>query len=183
MKKQMALAGAVVAILVGTIAVANAQRPGGVGPQGRGGAQMGQGMGQHPALGFGRFGGGPGGRDGRPGRPGAAGIMLRGLDLTEDQQTHVKALLESQREANQAGMKAVAEARQALHAAVFGAAGSGSIADLQAKLSAAEQAQLARRVEAQIALAGILTPEQKAKLLERGGRGGRGPGGPGNGRD
>lgn len=174
MRKQLAFAGVVVAALVVTMAVTHAQRPGGMGRLGGG---PGQGPGQGFGQGFGRMGGGPGGpMFGR--RGGGPGMMLAGLNLTTDQRAQVKTLFESERDSHQAGMKALAEARQALHAAIFApVVDSGAVAALQAKIAAAEQAQLAARVQTQLTLAGILTPDQRAKLLARGGRG-MGRGGP-----
>lgn len=178
MRKQLAFAGVVVAGLVVTMAVASAQRPGGMG-QGRGPGQgIGQGQGFGP--GFGRQGGGPGGPGGRGGgmfgRGGGPGMMLAGLDLTAAQQEQVKALVESERDANQAGRQAIGEARQALHAAIFAnVVDPGAAAALQTKITAAEQVQLAREVQTQLTLSNILTPEQRAKMLNR-----RGPGRGGN---
>ena len=110
-------------------------------------------------------------------------MMLAGLDLTDDQKAQVKQIFESERDANQAARQAQHEARQALQAAIFGANGAGAnVAALQAKVMAGEQALLAQHVATQKALSGILTVEQKVKLLERGGRRGGGERGPGFGR-
>ncbi len=177
MKKHLAVAGVVAAVLVTSMAVVAAQRPGGLGPRGGGfgpgqGQGMGLGQGAGQGQGFGRRGGGPGGP--MLGR-GGPGMMLMGLDLSSEQQAQVKTLFESEREANQAGRQAVAEARQALHAAIFAnVVDPGTIAGLQEKIAAAEQAQLKRSVDTQLTLSGILTPEQRAKVLARDGRGGRG---------
>ena len=172
MKKLLTFAGVVVAGLVVTMAVAHAQRPGGMG-------RLGMGPGQGPGQGFGRMGGGPGGGGPMFGRGGGPAMMLAGLDLSADQQAQVKTLFESERDSHQANMKALAEARQALHAAIFAnTVDSGAVASLQAKVAAAEQAQLAAQVQTQLTLAGILTPDQRAKLAARGGRG-MGRGGPG----
>ena len=104
--------------------------------------------------------------------------MLGGLDLTADQQTQVKQLMESERDASRQSRQALGEARQALHAAIFGSPGdSAAVAALQARVVAAEQAQLNREVQLQLTLAGILTPEQRAKVLARKGPGGLGDGG------
>ena len=185
MRKQLAFAGVVVAGLVLTMAVANAQRPGGRGPGG--GLGQGVGQGQGPGQGFGqgqgfgpgmgRQGGGPGGRGAMFGRGGGPGMMLAGLDLSAAQQEQVKALFESERETNQAGQQAIGDARQALHAAIFAnVVDNGAVAALQAKIVAAEQAQLSRHVQTQLTLSGILTADQRAKVLTHRGRGGRGPG-------
>jgi Spy/CpxP family protein refolding chaperone len=107
-------------------------------------------------------------------RGGGPGMVLRGLDLTDDQQSQVKALFESERDAAKAGAEAVFTARQALHAALFAnVVDSGAVASLQAKVAAAEQTELAREVQTQLALSNILTADQRAKVLARGGRGGR----------
>lgn len=182
MRKQLAFAGVVVAGLVLTMAVANAQRPGGSGPGGGLGQGVGQGQGpgqgQGFGPGFGRQGGGPGGPGrGMFGRGGGPGMMLAGLDLSAAQQEQVKALFESERETNQAGQQAIGEARQALHAAIFAnVVDNGAVAALQAKIVAAEQAQLSRHVQTQLTMSGILTADQRAKVLTHRGRGGRGPG-------
>jgi Spy/CpxP family protein refolding chaperone len=169
MRKQLVFAGVVVAGLVLTMAVANAQRPGGLG--------FGPGFGQGMGPGFGRQGGGPGGPGGMFGRGGGRGMMLAGLDLTANQQEQVKALFESERDANQAGQQAIAEARQALHAAIFAnVVDPGAVSALQAKIIAAEQAQLSREVQSQLTLSGILTADQRAKMLAQSGPG-RGRGG------
>lgn len=161
MKKLMAVAVVVVAGLGWTMAVAHAQLPGGgPGPQGGGGRQ-----------GIGRLGGGPGGPGGA-GRGAGPGINLAALNLSDDQQTQVKALFESERATNQANALAVMEARAALRAAVFApTVDSNALTGLQAKVSAAEQAQLASEVQSELTLAGILTPEQRAKVASH-----RGPG-------
>lgn len=168
MKKQLLFAGAVVAGIVLSAAAIDAQRPGGLGP--RGGAGIGQGPG--PGVGRGGFRGGPG-----LGRGGGRGpMMLGGLDLSDDQKATVKALFDSERDANQDGVRVLHDARQALHDAIFAnAVDGGAIASLTATVAAAEKAQLERHVQTQQALAGILTPEQRAKLADRRGRGpGRG---------
>lgn len=145
-----------------------------MGPRG-GGAGIGQGLGPGQGVGRGGFRGGPGG-PGFGGMGGRGPMMLAGLDLTDDQQARVKALLDGERDANQDGAKALQEARRALHDAIFAnAVDGGAIAALTAKVAAAEKAQLERHVQTQQALAGILTPEQRATLAARGGRGpGRG---------
>ena len=182
MKKLLVFAGVVVAGLVITMVAVNAQRAGGRGPGG--GQGVGQGQGQGFGPGFGRQGGGPGG-PGVPGGPGRGmfgrgggpAMMLAGLGLTEAQREQVKALFESEREINQAGQQAIIVAREALHAALFANVTDGSaIAALQAKIIAAEQVQLSRHVQTQLTLSGILTAEQRARVLARQGRGGRGPG-------
>lgn len=172
MKKNLMTAGAVAAGLVLMMAVASAQGPGqGFGPRG-GGQGMGQGMG--------RQSGGPGGP--MFGRGGGPRMMLAGLNLTNDQQAQVKSLMESERDVTQASARALAEARGALHAAIFAnTVDTGAVAALQAKVAAAEQAQLAQEVQTQLAVAGILTPDQRAKMAARSGRG-PGRGGPGRSR-
>lgn len=175
MKKLLAAVAVVAACVAWTAAVADAQRPNGLG-NGAGSADQGQGPGRQGRLGgprgmFGR--GGPAG----PGGPGAPGFMLGGLNLSDDQQAQVKAAVEADRSANKDLRKAAGDAHQALRAAILGAnANSGDIASLQAKVAASEQARLAADVKLQTTIAGILTPEQRAALLARGGPG-RGRGG------
>lgn len=174
MKKHLVMSGVVVMGLVFAAATINAQRPGGFGPRG-GGQGLGPGQGQGLGAGQGRLG--MMGRGGPAGRGGGAGFMLAGLGLTDAQQEQVKSLFESERAANQQSMQAIGELRQQLHAAVFApTVDQTAVSALQAKIVAAEQAQLSRHVQTQLTLSGILTPEQRAKVAARQGRGGRGPG-------
>lgn len=168
MRKLIAVAVVVAAGLGWTMTVTHAQLPGGGQGVGRG-----QGVGQGRALG--RVGGGPGGM---PGRGGGRGVILGGLGLTEDQHAQVKALFESERASHQANVKALMEARSALREAIFAnSVDANAVAALQARIVAAEQAQLSAEVKTELALSGILTPEQRAKVATR-----RGPGRAGGGR-
>lgn len=119
MKRTLAIVGAAALAVTGAVAIAQAQGPEAPGadqrnagiafnqaqPRGPGAQRPGmgqrQGLGQRQGFRRGPQGvmRGPGGRGpglGRPGRGG--GIGLRGLDLTEEQRTQVKALHEKLRQ-------------------------------------------------------------------------------------
>jgi periplasmic protein CpxP/Spy len=140
------IAVAAVVLAVG-ISTAVAQGPGGRGPgQGRGFA-------------------GPGGGPGGPGRPFP---MLRHLNLTDAQREQVKALVEEQRKQNDtAPMRKVGELQRALQAAVFAETpDTAQIDQLRASIAEAEAAALAARVDLQLKIAQILTPEQRQQARE-----------------
>lgn len=176
MTKRLMFTGATAAFLVAAIALVGAQGrrgPGGQfgpgqGPDGRGqmlGGPDGQMRG--PGGGFGQFRGGPGfGRGGRMGGGPMAG--LAGVGLTDDQREQVRGILDAQRDSARETMGALGDARRSLHDAIFAATpDAGAIAAAQAKLAEAETAQIAAHVKAQTAIAAILTPEQKAKLIRK----------------
>ncbi len=135
-----------------------------------------------------------------PGRgPGAQqGPGLRGLNLTEDQQTKVKAI----HERHQAAIKAKGEAAQAAHEAMRtamadAATDAQALRTLHDKASAAQFEMMLEHRAVQQEILPLLTAEQKAKFQKgprgmgpggergmgrhgKGGMGmGRGPGGPG----
>jgi Spy/CpxP family protein refolding chaperone len=168
MKKGLILTGVVAAMFVAGFAFVEAQ---GRGP--------GQGFGRQTGPMFGR----PGMEFGRAGRD---GLLRRGplgafagLDLTDAQRTQLRELLEGERTGGRDAAKALGDAHKTLHDAIFAASpDANAIAAAQSAVAAAETAALAERVKTQSAIAKILTPEQRAKLAERGERGGRGPRGP-----
>ena len=134
-----------------------------------------QGPGRH---GFGQ--GGPGGPGG-PGGRGAAMGLLRGLDLTEQQQAQLKALREADRDSRQ-GPPADVTLRRQLQTELFAdVPDDAKVASLQDQLAAAQSERLAKEVAAEQKIAQVLTAEQRAQVrqrLEQGpaARGGRGPG-------
>jgi len=135
------------------------------------------GGGQPPA------GRGPGPGQGRGG-PGGPLPILRQLNLTETQREQIKALTDEQRARNDAQSPArkLVELQRALEAAVFAdTPDSAQIEQLRAGIAEAEAAFLAARVELQLKIAQILTPEQRKQAREltdrRPGRAGR-AGGP-----
>jgi Spy/CpxP family protein refolding chaperone len=154
-KRTLSTIAATAIVLAVGISTAVAQGPGGRGPgQGRG------------------FGPGPGG-------PGGGLPALRQLNLTEDQRAQVKAVLDEQRKQNDgSAVRKVGELQRALQAAVFAdTPDTGQIDQLRAQIAEAEAAALAARVDVQLKIAQILTPEQRQQARESiGKRPGRGPG-------
>ncbi|HXW03658.1 MAG TPA: Spy/CpxP family protein refolding chaperone [Vicinamibacterales bacterium] len=127
--------------------------------------------GQRPGRGPG-FGPGPGGRGLIP--------FARVVDLTEDQRTQIRSILQQAREGRDAGPAGAALHRQ-LEAELFAdVPDEQKIEQLKEQLAQAQAQGLARRIELQKQIAQVLTPEQRAKVREelaktpaRGGR--RGP--------
>lgn len=124
-----------------------------------------QGGGMGPGAGFFQERG-PGG----PGRgPGRGGFMfsLRGLDLTEDQRTQIKAIHDAEREARQ-GPPAEAQLHRQLRAALYAEGPDAQkIADLQQQLAQAHAARLAKQIAVEQKIAAVLTAEQRAQVVER----------------
>lgn len=133
-------------------------------PQGRG---FGRGMGPGP--------GGPGG----PGMgPGPMGIFQQ-LNLTEAQREQIRAMTEEWRK--DPPEVRMMELEKQLHTLVFSDAPDlGKINELKAAIAAAQSEHLSRRVDHELQLVQVLTPEQLAKAREiiANGR----PPGPGRGR-
>jgi periplasmic protein CpxP/Spy len=145
-KRTLSAIAATAVVLALGISTAVAQGPGGRGPgQGRG------------------FAGGRG-----PGGPGGPLPMLRQLNLTDAQRDQVKALVEDQRKQNDgSALRRVGELRQALQAAIFAdAPDSAQIDQLRASIAEADAAALAARVDLQLKIAQILTPEQRQQARE-----------------
>jgi protein CpxP len=136
-------------------------------------AAISAGAGQLPA------GRGPGSGQGRGG-PGGPLPILRQLNLTEAQRAQIKALTDEQRAQNDAQSPArkFVELQRALEAAVFAdTPDNAQIDQLRAGIAEAEAGLLAARVELQLKIAQILTPEQRKLARElsdrRTGRAGR----------
>jgi periplasmic protein CpxP/Spy len=144
-KRTLSTIAATAIVLAVGITTAVAQGPGGRGP-GRG------------------FGPGPGG----PGGPGGPLPVLRQLNLTDAQRDQVKALLDAERQQNQgAGPQKMGELQKALDAAIFAdAPDPAQIDQLRASIAEAEAAALAARVDLQLKIAQILTPEQRQQARE-----------------
>jgi periplasmic protein CpxP/Spy len=111
------------------------------------------------------------GRPGGPGRgPGFGGPLplLRQLDLTDAQRDQIKALTDAQRQqADQAPGRKMMELQRSLQAALFADTPDHSQIDqLRASISEAEGAALAARIDMQLKIAQILTPEQRQKARE-----------------
>lgn len=107
MTRRFAIIGVAALALTGTAAIqAQPARPGNAGDrprmeQGQRGPGFGQGQGMGQGMGMGQrqgqgqgMGQGQGFRRGGPGRPGGPGMALRGLNLTDEQKTQVKAIHE-----------------------------------------------------------------------------------------
>jgi Spy/CpxP family protein refolding chaperone len=105
---------------------------------------------------------------GGPGRRGGGPMFaLRGLDLTEEQQTRIKAIHDAERE-SQPGPPADGAVHRLLQEAVFAETpDAGQIAALQQQLVQAQSARLAKRIAIEQQIAQILTPEQRAQVRER----------------
>ncbi len=152
---------AIVALAVVAIVAAGAFvfAQGGPPPQRAGRGQM---MGQGP--------GGPGGRGGMMG--------LGRLNLTDDQRAQVQKLMEANRQAHQPEQQKMADAQKALRDAIFADAGpdESAIQAAQAQIQSLEPQMAQHRVEMQVAIAKILTADQRKQMREMP------PMGPGGGR-
>jgi periplasmic protein CpxP/Spy len=109
---------------------------------------------------------GPGGRSGQgPGRGGM--VMLRGLDLNEDQQAQIKAIHDAERDSHQ-GPAAEFELQRQLQAEIFAdAPDAQKVTSLQQQIAQAQSARLANRIATEQKIAQVLTAEQRAKVRER----------------
>lgn len=135
-----AVAGAIAAAFVASVAVA--QQAPGQGVQGRGGR-------------------GPGGPGGPGGRMGA--VILQ--DLTEEQRQQIRAIHQEQRKD---GPPADANLRRDLEAELLAdTANDQKLEDLKQQILAAEAANLSRFIDVQKRVAQVLTAEQRAKARER----------------
>jgi periplasmic protein CpxP/Spy len=119
---------------------------------------------------------GPGGRGlGPGGGPGPGPFpMLQRLDLTDAQKEQVRAILTET--AGQETRQALGKLQQDLNDAVLAdTPDPARIEQLKASIAEAEANALAQRVDVQLRIAQILTPEQREKARERpAGRRGRG---------
>ncbi len=99
--------------------------------------------------------------------------MARGLDLTDDQQTQIKTILETARNASEPLHKQMDEAHKQLEAATA----NGQFDEAQVRALANQQAQLmadsiVEHERTKSRIFAILTPEQRAKADEMHKRGG-----------
>ncbi|MET0213088.1 MAG: periplasmic heavy metal sensor [Vicinamibacterales bacterium] len=137
------------------------------------------------AAGQSPVGRGPGGGPGRGG-PGGPMPVLRQLNLTDAQREQIKTLTDAERAARtqsggQAPARTLFELQQSLQAAIFAdTPDTAQIDQLKANIAEAEAAALAGRIDLQVKIAQILTPEQRAQAREltaqranRAGRAGR----------
>jgi Spy/CpxP family protein refolding chaperone len=165
----MIFTGAIAVFLMAGLAAVDLDAQGRVGGRLGGGGLGQQRLGQQ-RMGQQRLGGQRQGGRGGPGRGGQMGpggplAELAQLDLTPDQREKVRDILEADRDKNMDALQALGDARRALNAAIYAEKpDTAAIASLQAKIVEGESAQLAREIKVRQAVAGILTPEQKAKL-------------------
>jgi protein CpxP len=140
-----------------------------------------------PFGGPGLFQDGPGaGRQGRAHGPRGGGLMfgLRGLDLTDEQRTQIRAIHEAERggagsvAGGRSGVPVDAALRRELQTQLFAdAPDAQKIAALQQELVQAHSARLARQIALEQKIAQVLTAEQRAQVREGlGQRGWRDPG-------
>lgn len=123
-----------------------------------------------PGMGGG-YGGMMGGGYGQ-GRYAEGGPMARFLNLTEAQQKNLKAIQDHHQATLEAKFKAADEARDAMHDAMSDPATSDAkVQELHAKMADAMTALMLERRAMDREFQAILTPEQKATLVERGTRG------------
>ena len=110
----------------------------------------------------------PGGDQGRGG-PGGPLPILRQLNLTDAQRQQIRALTDEQRAQSPAESprRTLGELQRALRAAIFAdTPDSAQIDQLRASIAEAEAAVLAARVELQLKISQILTPEQRKQARE-----------------
>lgn len=137
--------GAVAAVFVASVAMAGGQVPA-QGEQGRRGP------------------GGPGfGGPGGPGGRGGFGVIMR--ELTPEQRTQVRAIMDEERPD---GPPADGKLRRDLEAELLAdAPNEARIEELRQQIITATGEGLSRHIAVQKKVAAILTPEQKAKARER----------------
>ena len=122
----------------------------------------------------GRRPGGPGGFG--PGGPGRGGLgVLRGVELTEEQKSSIKAIHEAERSARDArgdtDSRSGAQAHRELEAEIFAdSPDPQKIASLQQQITQAQAAALAHRTATMQKVAEVLTAEQRAGIRNRSSR-------------
>ena len=168
-----AVVSAAAAVFVASVAIAGGSVDSAQDRAGKGQVQR-QGPGRGPGgPGF----GGPGGPGG-PGGRGGFGVIMR--DLTDEQRTQVRAIMEEQREQ---GPPADGKLRRDLEAELLAdAPNDAKIEELRQQIIAATGEGLTRHIAVQKKIGAILTAEQKAKARERLAEGPEGRGGPRRGR-
>lgn len=115
-----------------------------------------------PGRGFGMFGPGPGGPGGR-----GPMMVLRGVDLTDQQKEEIRTILQAEAAPRQ-GPPAEAELQRQLQAELYADTPDlQKIDTLQQQLAQAEAARLAKRIEIEQKVAAVLTPEQRAEVRQK----------------
>ncbi len=113
---------------------------------------------QGPGRGMGR-GVGPGG----PGGPGPG--IVRRLDLTEQQREQIKAIVDERRESKPGAN--MMELQKQLQTALFAdAVDLAKVEQLKQAIASAEAAMLSARIDTELKINQLLTPEQRAKARE-----------------
>lgn len=113
---------------------------------------------QAPGRGMGR-GFGPGGPGG-----GGPGIVHR-LDLTETQREQLKAIMQERRESKPGAT--MMELQKQLQTALFAdTVDLAKVEQLKAAIASAEAAMLSARIDTELKINQLLTPEQRAKARE-----------------
>jgi Spy/CpxP family protein refolding chaperone len=111
-------------------------------------------------------GGGPGAR-GRGPVPGLAALGgLQRLNLTDAQRDQIKELVKTHRQDDQAGAK-LADLNRQLRAAILADTPDlAQIEHLKSDIAAAQSAALAARIDLEMEVAQVLTPEQRAQARD-----------------
>jgi periplasmic protein CpxP/Spy len=108
------------------------------------------------------------GRLGGPGRRGGGAMFaLRGLELTEEQRTKIRAIHDAERLSHSGPSAEAALHRQLQEALYAEAPDAAKIAALQEQLIQAQSTRLARRIEIEQQVALVLTAEQRAQVRDR----------------
>lgn len=114
-----------------------------------------------------RGGPGMGPRGDGPGAGRGAMMMLRGLDLSEQQRSEARAILQEERGALGAVRTEVQLHRQLQAELLADAPDAQKLAELQQQLTEAHANRLAAQINVGQRLAQVLTPEQRATARER----------------
>jgi len=176
MRTRFVVVGLAAAALIGGAAVIHAQRPVGPGQLGPGrpeaaiGQRFGRGgPGAGPmrgGRGFGPMRGGPGmGPEFGRGVPGG---FFRIPDLTTEQRDRIRDITDEARKASDGVMENVRAAEKDLHLAVLAdTRDAAKVAELGAKVSALRQQIFDAHLKTQLAIADVLTAEQRQALRDR----------------
>lgn len=112
---------------------------------------------------------GPGGGPGVRGRGPVPGLALGGLqrlNLTDAQRDQIKELVRTHRQGDQSGAK-LADLNRQLRAAVLADTPDlAQIEHLKSDIAAAQSAALAARIDLEMQVAQVLTPEQRAQARD-----------------
>jgi Spy/CpxP family protein refolding chaperone len=155
MRTRILMIGAASIVALAMVATVAAQRPG---VSGRGGP------GRGPAAGNGQVAPGP-----RAGGPGAGGFLVRGLDLTDDQQEVVADIARGTRDDIAPVTDALQLARRTLHREAFAdQRDAARVDELVDEITALEKQVLTLRVQSQSAISAVLTAEQREAVRARG---------------